>query len=405
MSAEPLPTARLSGPGRLAALLDEGSFAPFEAADGALLLGSGEITGRRVFVHVRAGEAPLTADDHRRLARMLDAAAGAPVVGVFDSPGARDEPAVLAAQGQVLRRQALARAAGTSAPRIAVVLGQAIGFDALLAASHHVTVLAEGAAQVAVTGPALTAAVTNEWVSGEALGGAAVAGPGCVVAANEVEALLGARRLVQLACPGRAPARPAVTEGIEGLGTLPPSDPARAYAMDQLVAKVVDASDLLEVGGLAARNVLTGLARIGGHGVGVVATRPDVLGGALDGAACRKLRAFADTCRALGLPLVTLVDVPGFLPGVAQEHGGLAAAGGDLAAVMDPVASVVVRCGFGPALAILSGRTRACWADARLGATRANVAADPVAAGLVDRVIAPEATRSFLIDVLDGMTP
>ncbi len=397
MSTEP---ARLSNLERLAVLLDEGSFAPMEATDGALLLGRGEITGRPVLVHARSVDAPLGADDHRRLARMLDDAAGAPVIGVFDSPGARADPAVLAAQ-----REVLARMRDAAAPRLAVVLGMATGFDAILAAAHHVAVLAEGAAAIAVSGPALTAAVTNEWVSGEALAGAGVpvVGQGRVVAANEVEALLAARRVVQLACPGRAPARSRVTDEVEGIGTLPPADPARAYAMDQLVVAVVDGGAMLELGAAAARNVLTALARIGGHGVGVVANRPDVAGGALDRAACRKLRAFADTCRALRLPLVALVDVPGFLPGVAEEHGGLAHAAADLAAAMEPVASVVVRRGLGPALAILSGRARACWIGAHLGTTRG--AADPVAAGLVDRVIRPEATRSFLIESLDRAQP
>ncbi len=403
MSADPTPSARLSGQERLAVLLDEGSFAPYEPAGGALLLGEGAVTGRRVFVHARSADAPLTAEDHRRLARMLEVAAGAPVIGVFDSPGARNDPAVLAAQ-----RQVMLRVAGGGEPRIAVVLGQATGFDAILASMHHVAVLAEGGAQMAVTGPALTGAVTNEWVSGETLGGAGVliAGPARVSAADEVEALLGARRLVQLACPGRRPSDRPMEGDVEGLGTLPPRDDARPYAMDQLVAAVVDEGNLIELGGGAAGNVLTGLARIGGHGVGVAANRPAVGGGALDLAACRKLRVFARICRSLGLPLVTLVDVPGFLPGVAQEHGGLAFEAGELAAAMDVAASVVVRRGLGPALAILSGRTRACWTGARLGPTRASAAdADPLAAGLVDRVIRPEATRSFLIEALDGMTP
>ena len=136
----------------------------------------------------------------------------------------------------------------------------------------------------------------------------------------------------------------------------------------------------------------------------------NVLGGALDLAACRKLRVFAGTCRSLGLPLVTLVDAPGFLPGVAQEHGGLAFEAGALAATIDAAASVVVRRGLGPALAILDGRARACWTGARLGTTYAAAAPDPRAAGLVDRVIRPEDTRSFLIEALDtgaseGMTP
>ena len=299
--------------------------------------------------------------------------------------------------------------ADTGAPRIAVVLGQAVGFDAILSSMHHAVVLAEDAAETTLAGPALTGAVTNEWLSGQALGGAdahaASSGLADVVATDEVEALLCARRLVQLACPGRAPARPPGNDDIEGLGTLLPRDDTRPYAMDQLLAKVVDAGTLLELGGATARNVLIGLARIGGHGVGVAASRPDVLGGALDLAACRKLRVFAGTCRALRLPLVTLIDVPGFLPGVAQEHGGLAFEAGALAAAMGGVvrASIVVRRGLGPALAVLSGppRARACWNGARLGATYAAATADPLAAGLVDRMIPPEATRSFLIETLD----
>ena len=399
--AEPIP--RLSGRDRLAVLLDEGSFAPLDTNEGPMSLGSGEVTGRRVFVHLRSADAPLAADDHHRLARMLEAAAGAPVIGVFDSPGARDDPAALAAQ-----RDVLARMAGASAPRIAIVLGRAVGFDAILSSVHHAVVLAQGAAETTLTGPALTGAVTNEWLSGQDLGGAgthAASSLAHVVAADEVEALLCARRLVQLTCPGRPPARPPGNDDIEGLGTLLPRDDTRPYAMDQLLAKVVDEGELVEVGGATARNVLIGLARIGGHGVGVAANRPEALGGALDLAACRKLRVFAGTCRTLRLPLVTLIDVPGFLPGRAQEHGGLALEAGALAAAMGGVvrASIVVRRGLGPALAILGGppRARGCWTGARLGATYAASASDPLAAGLVDRVIPPEATRSFLIETLD----
>ncbi len=322
------------------------------------------------------------------------------------------------------QRDVLARIAGGGAPRIAVVLGRAVGFDAIVSSMHHAVVLAQRAAETTLAGPALTGAVTNEWVSGQALGGAdahaAASGFAHVVATDEVEALLCARRLVQLACPGRpacpgrAPTRRLGNDVIEGLGTLLPRDDTRPYAMDQLLAKVVDAGTLLELGGATARNVLTGLARLGGHGVGVAANRPEVLGGALDLAACRKLRVFAGTCRALGLPLVSLIDVPGFLPGVAQEHGGLAFEAGALAAAMGGVvrASIVVRRGLGSALAILGGPdgARACWSGARLGATHASAAPDPLAAGLVDRVIQPEATRSFLIETLDraaldGTTP
>lgn len=416
MNAPIAAAGRLDTGSRLDVLLDQGSFRPLANSalqGGALMLGSGEIFGRTVHVHARDAAVAaglLSVGELQALAGFLEVCRrkNEPVIGLFDATGCIDDAgAALLAQ---MRCLASIRTA-PGAAEMAVVLGKAVGFDAMLVGGSDFVVASDSGAEIYIAGPERVRAVTGERLGGLELGGAqlhAEHGPMTdIVRANEVEALLAAREVLDLS--GGQSGAADVSEDSDaclGIETILPRESRKGYAIEPLLAKLLDDGMWIETGASRARNLLTGLARLAGRSIGVIASRPDVQGGALDAAACRKAQDFVTTCRRVGLPVVALIDCPGFLPGSLQERSGLAGLAGKLARTMaaTPSLTLVLRRGLGPAYAALSaGSTglRFCWSGAGIGAT--TPVADAVAAGLADFAIEPSQSRRQLAIALQQL--
>jgi acetyl-CoA carboxylase carboxyltransferase component len=327
---DPHAAGKLSAAERFGVLFDDGRYERRPGpSPSALLLGCGRVEGRLVYAAGRDGavrSGALTAADMRALAGFLDeaAACGAPAVLIFDGcamiEGADALEAMLALQ--VAFRP-------VSSPRIALVLGPCVGPDALLAARADIMVIATDSGFIASAGPDLVRKATNEMLTGAEIGGAAIheAGGGLVDAvAHDVAALLRARQLCDL-MPDAERARVASPDpamrAAPSLDRLVPQAGTAVYDMREVLRATADGGDFLEIAALAAANIVTGLARFGGRTVGVLANQPLVLDGALDATALVKASGLVALCASLKLPLLTLVDCPGLLPGPDQEAAGL----------------------------------------------------------------------------------
>jgi propionyl-CoA carboxylase beta chain len=221
-----------------------------------------------------------------------------------------------------------------------------------------------------VTGPDVVKTVTNETVTAEQLGGASVHAVKSSVADkgydNDVEALLQMRRLIDFLPASNLTAAPTVPTKDDGeridtsLDTLIPANPNQPYDMKELIYKTVDEGDFFEIQEAHAKNIITGFARMEGHTVGIVANQPMVLAGVLDSDASRKAARFVRFCDCFNIPLVTFVDVPGFLPGTAQEYGGLIKHGAKLlfayAEATVPKVTVITRKAYGGAYVVMSSK-------------------------------------------------
>lgn len=304
-----------------------------------------------------------------------------------------------------------------------------------------------------VTGPNVVKAVTHEDVDAERLGGATthttISGVAHVAAHDEAEALSVARGILgylpqnNLGDPPRRPATDSPGRRDEALDTIVPDDPSKPYDMHGVIDRVVDDGEFLEIQPGWAPNIVTGFARLGGRSVGIVAQQPAVLAGALDIDASTKAARFVRTCDCFNVPLVTLVDVPGFLPGVGQEHGGIIRHGAKLlyayCEATVPKLTIITRKAYGGAYDVMSskhvrGDINLAWPTAEIAvmgaegavnilhrdaiaaapepaAERARLVADyeerfanPYAAaarGYVDDVIRPSETRPRLIAALE----
>jgi propionyl-CoA carboxylase beta chain len=337
------------------------------------------------------------------------------------------------------------------------VMGPCAGGAVYSPAITDFTVMVEGTSYMFVTGPNVVKAVTHEDVDAERLGGAIThttkSGVAHLAAADEATALELAARILahlpqnNLSEPPRAPTDDPADRMDEGLDAIVPDDPARPYDMHDVITRVVDDGRFLEVQPAWAQNILVGFARLDGRSVGIVAQQPAVLAGALDIDASVKAARFVRTCDAFNVPLVTFVDVPGFLPGVGQEHGGIIRHGAKLlyayCEATVPKLTVITRKAYGGAYDVMSskhvrGDLNLAWPTAEIavmgaeGAVnilrRAEIAAasDPAAArarftaeyeerfanpyvaagrGYVDDVILPRETRPRLcagLDMLSG---
>jgi propionyl-CoA carboxylase beta chain len=433
---------RLAACERLDILFDEGTLTALTTGDG-LITAWGQIGGRAIFAFaqdVTDGQGIVTAQHGARIVELLERAAAAqtPAVGLYDSAGLAVEQglAALAGQGAVLR--ALAARSG-AAPHIALVFGDAIGPAAFAPAMADVTFMLARAAKVCVAGPAVLRAATGELATAEALGGASLHATttGLVdrVFADEIEMVFAARSVVGWLAAERSAADGEPPLALH-LDTLVPTDAAEPYDMRELVLAIADRGDWFELQPDHAGAMLCGLARIDGRSVGIVANQPLVAGGVIDRPGIAKANHLVTLCAAQGLPIVTLVDSPGLMPGVNEEAGGIVAAAAGLIAAYAradvPVISVATRRAIGPAWLLMAPRAGegsvargACfaWPSAEIGAigaaagarllfgggedagTREKVRdyaariADPehaVAAGVIDAVIRPAATRATI---------
>jgi propionyl-CoA carboxylase beta chain len=417
----------------------------------AVVTGHGTIEGRTVFVFsqdftVFGGSLGEVMAEKMCKVMDLAAAVGAPVIGINDSGGARIQEGVvsLGAYGDVFVRNV--QCSGVI-PQISIIMGPCAGGAVYSPAMTDFIFMVEGSSYMFITGPDVVKTVTGEEVTFEELGGAAThaskSGVAQFTAADEDTCLEDARYLLSFLPQNNAeqpawsaPTDPSDREDAE-LDTLVPDEPNKPYDMHDVIRRVVDDGEFLEVSERWAENIVTGFARLGGHPVGVVGNQPRSLAGVLDIDASNKAARFVRTCDAFNVPLVTFVDVPGFLPGTAQEWGGIIRHGAKLlyayCEATVPKLTVITRKAYGGAYDVMSSKhIRAdfnfAWPTAEVavmgpeGAVniiyrhrpeddRADLIADykekfanPYSAaerGYVDDVIEPRRTRPVLIDALE----
>ena len=381
---------KLTARERIDLLMDEGSFEEFDmyvehrCADFAMektkipgdgvVTGWGTINGRIVYVFAKdftVFGGSLSEAHARKITKIQDMALQnrAPIIGLFDAGGARIQEGVaaLGGYGEVFLRNVLASGV---IPQISVIMGPCAGGDVYSPAMTDFIFMVKDTSYMFVTGPDVVKTVTNETVTAEELGGARVHTTRSSIAdrayENDVEALLQMRRLLDfLPSNNRSgvpqlPTKDAPDRAEASLDTLIPDNPNKPYDIKELILKVVDEGDFLEIQEAFAKNIVTGFARMEGRSVGVVANQPMVLAGVLDADASRKAARFVRFCDCFEIPILTFVDVPGFLPGTAQEYGGLIKHGAKLLFAFSeatvPKITVITRKAYGGAYDVMSSK-------------------------------------------------
>ncbi|CUH76515.1 acyl-CoA carboxylase subunit beta [Tropicibacter naphthalenivorans] len=452
---------KLTARERIELLLDEGSFEEYDTfkahrctdfgmennrpyGDG-VVTGWGTINGRMVYVFsqdftVLGGSVSETHAE--KICKIMDMAVqnGAPVIGLNDSGGARIQEGVAALGGYAEIFQRNIMASGV-VPQISVIMGPCAGGAVYSPAMTDFIFMVKDSSYMFVTGPDVVKTVTNEVVTAEELGGASTHTKKSSVAdgafENDVEALAEVRRLVDflpLNNREKPPVRPFFddVDRIEtSLDTIIPENPNMPYDMKELIHKVADEGDFYEIQADFAGNIITGFMRLEGQTVGVVANQPMVLAGCLDIDSSRKAARFVRFCDCFEIPILTFVDVPGFLPGTSQEYGGVIKHGAKLLFAYGeatvPKVTVITRKAYGGAYDVMAskhlrGDVNYAWPTAEIavmgakGATeiihRADLGdADKIAAhtkeyedrfanpfvaaerGFIDEVIQPKSTR------------
>jgi propionyl-CoA carboxylase beta chain len=339
-----------------------------------VVTGSGTINGRLVFVFsqdftVFGGS--LSERHAQKICKVMDMAmkVGAPVIGMNDSGGARIQEGVASLGGyaEVFQRNVLASGV---VPQISLIMGPCAGGAVYSPAMTDFIFMVKDSSYMFVTGPDVVKTVTNEIVTQEELGGAIThstkSGVADLALENDIEALLQTRRFLDflpLSNREKPPFRPTPDDGerVEmSLDTLIPDNPNKPYDIKELITKVVDEGDFFELQPGHAGNIIIGFARIEGQTVGIVANQPMVLAGVLDIASSKKAGRFVRFCDAFEIPIVTFVDVPGFLPGVAQEHGGIIKNGAKLLFAYGeatvPKITVITRKAYGGAYDVMASK-------------------------------------------------
>ena len=464
---------KLTARERLDLLLDPGSFVELDTfvthratefgLDSQHVLGDGVVTGhgtvdgRLVFVFsqdftVFGGS--LSEAYAEKICKIMDLAmkVGAPVIGLNDSGGARIQEGVASLGGyaEIFLRNVLASGV---VPQISVIMGPCAGGAVYSPAMTDFTIMVESTSYMFVTGPNVVKTVTHEEVDSEYLGGATthttISGVAHLAALDEATAMDHVRNLLahlpqnNLGQPPRVASTDPTDRRDPELDHVVPDDSQKPYDMLDVIRRVVDDDDFLEIQPGWAPNILIGFARLGGRSVGIVAQQPAILAGGLDIDASIKAARFVRTCDCFNVPIVTFVDVPGFLPGVGQEHGGIIKHGAKLlyayCEATVPKVTVITRKAYGGAYDVMSskhirGDMNFAWPTAEIAVMGAAGAvniifkdeiaasADPVAEqrrlvaeyeagfnnpyvaaarGYIDDVIVPSETRPRLISALE----
>lgn len=463
---------KLTARERIGALLDDGTFREVDAfvthccsdfgmaakdipADG-VVTGYGKIDGRPVYVFAQdftslgGSMGEMNAEKICKIMDMANAV-GAPVIGLNDSGGARIQEGVdaLAGYGRIFYRNSVYSG---HVPQISVIMGPCAGGAAYSPALTDLVIMVEGKSQMFITGPAVVESITGEVISSEDLGGAythsATSGVSHLMAADEAEALDYVRRVLSYL--------PSSADDFAPESEYTPSDELRSelneiipdsarypYDMKEVIEQISDEGSFFELQQLFADNIITGFARISGKSVGIVANQPYSLGGCLDINASDKASRFIQLCDAFNVPLVNLVDVPGFMPGVDQEHSGIIRHGAKMlytyAVAQVPKITVILRKAFGGSYLAMCSKDMGAdivmaWPTAEIAVMGAEGAANVIfrreidaaddkeekrqemidlysekfatpyiaaGRGFVDMVISPSQTRSQIIDALD----
>jgi propionyl-CoA carboxylase beta chain len=381
---------KLTARERIDLLMDESSFEEFDMyvehrchdfgmektkipGDG-VVTGWGTINGRVVYVFAKdftVFGGSLSDAHAKKIMKIQDMALQnrAPIIGLFDAGGARIQEGVaaLGGYGEVFLRNVLASGV---IPQISVIMGPCAGGDVYSPAMTDFIFMVKDTSYMFVTGPDVVKTVTNETVTAEELGGARVHTTKSSIAdrayENDVETLLQMRRLMDfLPSHNRSgvpelPARDPADRAEASLDTLIPDNPNKPYDIKELILKVVDEADFFEIQDAFAKNIVTGFARMEGRTIGIVANQPMVLAGVLDSDASRKAARFVRFCDCFDIPIITFVDVPGFLPGTAQEYGGLIKHGAKLLFAFSeatvPKVTVITRKAYGGAYDVMSSK-------------------------------------------------
>ncbi|MGH6798030.1 MAG: acyl-CoA carboxylase subunit beta [Roseiarcus sp.] len=381
---------KLTARERIDLLLDKDSFEEFDMfvehrcgdfgmdkqkipGDG-VVTGWGTINGRAIFVFSKdftVFGGSLSEAHAGKITKIQDMALRmrAPIVGLFDAGGARIQEGVAALGGyaEIFRRNV--EASGVI-PQISVIMGPCAGGDVYSPAMTDFIIMVRDTSYMFVTGPDVVKTVTNETVTAEELGGARVHTAKSSIADiafdNDLETLLQVRRLIDFLPANNASGPPCwpsfddVDRAEGSLDTLVPDSANKPYDIKELILKIVDERDFFEIQAAFAGNIVTGFGRIDGSTVGFVANQPMVLAGVLDSDASRKAARFVRFCDSFEIPIVTLVDVPGFLPGTAQEYGGLIKHGAKLLFAYSqcsaPLVTVITRKAFGGAYDVMASK-------------------------------------------------
>jgi acetyl-CoA carboxylase carboxyltransferase component len=381
---------KLTARERVTLLLDSGTFHELEPyithqgdelnllneeflGDG-VVTGYGQIDGRTVYLYsqdftIYGGT--LSEMQSHKICRVMDLAVrnGAPFISLIDSGGARIQEGVrsLGGYAEIFRRNA--QYSGVI-PQISVMLGPCAGGAAYSPALQDLVIMVDKQSFMFLTGPDVIRAVTGEVIDAEALGGAnihmSVSGVAHLSAKSEIDALQLVRKVLSY-FPSNNVENPPFQQSEDdpmrmdmALNRIVPLDPSEPYVMHQVIESVIDKGSFVEIQPLWARNAIVGLARIGGHSVGIVGQEPTVLAGVIDIDASDKMTRFVRMCDCFNLPLITFVDSPGFLPGIAQEHGGIIRHGAKLLYAYSeatvPKVTVITRKAYGGAYVVMSSK-------------------------------------------------
>jgi acetyl-CoA carboxylase carboxyltransferase component len=467
---------RLTARERIDLLMDKGSFREIDAfvehrtndfgldkqkyLGDSVVTGWGTISGRLVYIFsqdftVFGGS--LGEVHAEKICKIMDMAMknGAPVIGLNDSGGARIQEGVVSLGGyaDIFLRNTLASGV---IPQISVIMGPCAGGAVYSPALTDFIVMVRNSSYMFVTGPEVVKTVTHEEVSFEELGGASVhsevSGVCHLAVDSEADALYVIRKLLAYMPQNNMEDAPFVPNGDdplrmeEALDSLVPDDPGKPYDIKDVIRLIVDEGAFFEIHETYAANIVVGFARLGGHSIGIIANQPAVLAGVLDINSSEKAARFVRFCDAFNIPIVTFVDVPGFLPGTGQEHGGIIRSGAKLlyayCEATVPKLTVVTRKAYGGAYDVMSskhirGDVNLAWPSAQIAVMgpdgAVNIifrkelaqAEDPVqrkaelvaeyrkkfanpyiaaSRGYIDDIIEPRETRPRLINALEMLS-
>ncbi len=384
-----------------------------------VITGYGQIDGRTVYFYsqdftIYGGT--LSEMQSHKICRVMDLAVrnGTPFISLIDSGGARIQEGVRSMGGyaEIFRRNA--QYSGVI-PQIAVMLGPCAGGAAYSPALQDLVIMVEKQSFMFLTGPEVIKAVTGEVIDAESLGGAevhmAVSGVAHISVPSEQAALQTVRRYLAY-LPSNNVENPPYhqpaslpTQVDDSLNSIIPLDPGEPYIMHQVIEKIIDPGSFFEIQAAWARNAIVGLARIGGHTVGIVGQEPAVMAGVIDIDASDKMTRFVRFCDCFNIPLVTFVDSPGFLPGIAQEHGGIIRHGAKLLYAYSeatvPKICVITRKAYGGAYVVMSSKylgtdVTYAWPSAEIAVLGAEGAANILFKKQIESAADPNAERKKL---------
>jgi propionyl-CoA carboxylase beta chain len=428
---------KLTARERLDLLLDPGTFNELEPfithppdemgiaherflGDG-VVTGYGQIEGRTVYVYAQdftVYGGTLSEMQSQKICRVMDLALrnGAPIIGLIDSGGARIQEGVksLGGYAEIFRRNALYSGV---IPQISVMLGPCAGGASYSPALTDLIIMVEKTSFMFLTGPEVIKGMTGEVVDAETLGGSyvhmAVTGTAHLATQTEPEALALTRRALSyfpsnnVENPPYQPPQDDILRMDPALNSIIPLDPYEPYSMHQVIEHVVDRGTFLEIQPAWALNAIIGLARIGGHSVGIVAQEPSVMAGVIDIDASDKMARFVRMCDCFNIPLITFVDSPGFLPGTHQEHGGIIRHGAKLLYAYSeatvPKITVITRKAYGGAYVVMSSKflgtdVTYAWPSAEIAVMGAEGAVNILFKKQIEAAENPELERKRLTD-------